>query len=92
MSGEPGRCQAVADFLQSLLDSMASHPTTLHFPGVARFLWDPAGQSLLQQLESHFQCVIQLDGEPWTPPDPQVQPRGAGSAVVMLPARPEEGW
>ncbi|XP_064562912.1 protein mono-ADP-ribosyltransferase PARP10 isoform X1 [Zonotrichia leucophrys gambelii] len=73
VSGELGRCQAVADFLQSLLDSVASHPTTLHFPGVARFLRDPAGQSLLQQLESRFQCAIQLDGEPWSPPDPQLQ-------------------
>nr|XP_031359990.1 protein mono-ADP-ribosyltransferase PARP10 [Lonchura striata domestica] len=73
VSGEPGRCQAVADFLQSLLDSMASHSTSLRFPGVARFLWDLAGQSLLQQLESRFQCVIQLDGEPWSPPDPQME-------------------
>ncbi|XP_041570079.2 protein mono-ADP-ribosyltransferase PARP10 isoform X2 [Taeniopygia guttata] len=73
VSGEPGRCQAVADFLQSLLDSVASHSTTLRFPGVARFLWDLAGQSLLQQLESRFQCVIQLDGEPWSPPDPQME-------------------
>ncbi|XP_053802455.1 protein mono-ADP-ribosyltransferase PARP10 isoform X2 [Vidua chalybeata] len=73
VSGEPGRCQAVADFLQSLLDSVASHSTTLRFPGVARFLWDLAGQSLLQQLESRFQCVIQLDGEPWSPPDPQLE-------------------
>ncbi|XP_041344191.1 protein mono-ADP-ribosyltransferase PARP10-like [Pyrgilauda ruficollis] len=73
VSGEPGQCQAVADFLQSLLDSVASHPTTLRFPGVARFLWDPAGQSLLQQLESRFQCVIQLDGEPWSPPDAQLE-------------------
>ncbi|CAN8176900.1 unnamed protein product [Coccothraustes coccothraustes] len=71
VSGEPGRCQAVVDFLQSLLDSVASHPTTLRFPGIARFLRDVAGQSLLQQLESRFQCVIQLDGEPWSPPDPQ---------------------
>ncbi|XP_053834856.1 LOW QUALITY PROTEIN: protein mono-ADP-ribosyltransferase PARP10 [Vidua macroura] len=73
VSGEPGRCRAVADFLQSLLDSVASHSTTLRFPGVARFLWDLAGQSLLQQLESRFQCVIQLDGEPWSPPDPQLE-------------------
>nr|XP_054494533.1 protein mono-ADP-ribosyltransferase PARP10 isoform X2 [Agelaius phoeniceus] len=73
VSGEPGRCQAVADFLQSLLDSVASHPAALRFPGVARFLWDVAGQSLLQQLESRFQCVIQLDGEPWSPPDPQLE-------------------
>ncbi|XP_068034221.1 protein mono-ADP-ribosyltransferase PARP10 [Anomalospiza imberbis] len=73
VSGEPGRCQAVADFLQSLLDSVASHSTTLRFPGVARFLWDLAGQSLLQQLESRFQCVIQLDSEPWSPPDPQLE-------------------
>ncbi|XP_064263193.1 protein mono-ADP-ribosyltransferase PARP10 [Passer domesticus] len=73
VSGEPGRCQAMADFLQSLLDSVASHPTTLRFPGVARFLWDLDGQSLLQQLESRFQCVIQLDGEPWSPPDPQLE-------------------
>ncbi|XP_056340859.1 protein mono-ADP-ribosyltransferase PARP10 [Oenanthe melanoleuca] len=73
VSGEPERCQAVAEFLQSLLDSVCSHPTTLRLPGVARFLWDLAGQSLLQQLESRFQCVIQLEGEPWSPPDPQLE-------------------
>ncbi|XP_064533697.1 protein mono-ADP-ribosyltransferase PARP10 isoform X2 [Pseudopipra pipra] len=71
VSGELGRCQAAADFLQSLLGSVASHPVTLHFPGVARFLRDLDGQSLLQQLESRFQCVIHLDGVPWRPPDPQ---------------------
>ncbi|XP_014747652.1 PREDICTED: poly [ADP-ribose] polymerase 10 [Sturnus vulgaris] len=71
VSGEAGRCQAVADFLQSLLDSVVSHSTTLRFPGVARFLRDLGGQSLLQQLESRFQCVIQLEGEPWSAPDPQ---------------------
>ncbi|XP_048142259.1 protein mono-ADP-ribosyltransferase PARP10 isoform X2 [Corvus hawaiiensis] len=71
VSGEPGRCQAVVDFLRSLLDSVTSHPTTLHFPGIARFLRDPAGQSLLRQVESRFQCIIQLDGKPWSPPDPQ---------------------
>ncbi|XP_005533125.1 PREDICTED: poly [ADP-ribose] polymerase 10 [Pseudopodoces humilis] len=72
VSGEPARCRAVAEFLQSLLDSVASHPTTLRFPGVARFLREPAGQSLLRQLESRFGCIIQLHGEPWSPPDPQV--------------------
>ncbi|XP_032565635.1 protein mono-ADP-ribosyltransferase PARP10 isoform X3 [Chiroxiphia lanceolata] len=71
VSGELGRCQAAADFLQSLLGSVASHSVTLHFPGVARFLRDLDGQSLLQQLESRFQCVIHLDGVPWRPPDPQ---------------------
>lgn len=74
----------MADFLQSLLDSVASHSTTLRFPGVARFLWDLAGQSLLQQLESRFQCVIQLDGDPWSPPDPQVRPRGEGPGKRVL--------
>ncbi|XP_059725055.1 protein mono-ADP-ribosyltransferase PARP10 isoform X2 [Haemorhous mexicanus] len=73
VSGEPGRCQAMVDFLQSLLDSVVSHPTTLRFPGVARFLRDLPGQSLLQQLERRFQCIIQLDGEPWSPPDPQLE-------------------
>lgn len=67
------------DFLQSLLDSVASHCTTLRFPGIARFLRDPAGQSLLRQVESRFQCIIQLDGKPWSPPDPQVRPHGEGS-------------
>ncbi|XP_039425839.1 protein mono-ADP-ribosyltransferase PARP10 [Corvus cornix cornix] len=34
----------------------------------------PAGPSwagLLRQVESRFQCIIQLDGKPWSPPDPQ---------------------
>ncbi|XP_071437994.1 protein mono-ADP-ribosyltransferase PARP10 isoform X2 [Pithys albifrons albifrons] len=73
VSGELGRCRAAADFLQSLLSSVASHPVTLHFPGVARFLRDLCGQSLLQELESRFQCVIHLDGIPWSPPDLQLE-------------------
>lgn len=91
VSGEQGRCQAVADFLQSLLDSVVSHSTTLRFPGVARFLRDPAGQSLLRQLESRFQCVIQLEGEPWSPPDPQVSLVGRGLASRCPCAGPCRG-
>lgn len=71
VSGETGRCRAAADFLQSLLGTVGSQLVTLQFPGVARFLRDTGGQSILQQLESRFQCVIDLDGVHWSPPDPQ---------------------
>ncbi|XP_074997077.1 protein mono-ADP-ribosyltransferase PARP10 isoform X2 [Calonectris borealis] len=71
VSGETGRCRAAADFLQSLLGTVGSQPVTLRFPGVARFLRDEGGQSILRQLESRFQCVIDLDGVHWSPPDPQ---------------------
>ncbi|KAM6225746.1 protein mono-ADP-ribosyltransferase PARP10 isoform 2-T2 [Spheniscus humboldti] len=71
VSGETGRCRAAADFLQSLLGTVGSQPVTLRFPGVARFLWDEGGQSILRQLESRFQCIIDLDGVHWSPPDPQ---------------------
>lgn len=87
MSGETGRCRAAADFLQSLLGTVGSQLVTLQFPGVARFLRDTGGQSILQQLESRFQCVIDLDGVHWSPPDPQVCPaptltgEGGGSSA-----------
>lgn len=90
MSGETGRCRAAADFLQSLLGTVGSQPVTLRFPGIARFLRDEGGQSILRQLESRFQCVIELDGVHWSPPDPQVRPaptltgegRGAGTGAT----------
>lgn len=78
MSGETGRCRAAAEFLQSLLGTVGSQAVTLQFPGVARFLRDEGGQSLLRQLESRFQCVIELDGVGWSPPDPQVRPGERG--------------
>ncbi|XP_054672312.1 protein mono-ADP-ribosyltransferase PARP10 isoform X1 [Grus americana] len=69
--GETGRCRAAADFLQSLLGTVGSQTVTLRYPGIARFLRDEGGQSILRQLESRFQCVIDLDGVHWSPPDPQ---------------------
>ncbi|KAM6209478.1 protein mono-ADP-ribosyltransferase PARP10 [Sarcoramphus papa] len=73
VSGETGRCRAAADFLQSLLGTVGSQLVTLRFPGVARFLRDEGGQSILRQLESRFQCVIDLDDVHWSPPDPQLE-------------------
>ncbi|XP_074745857.1 protein mono-ADP-ribosyltransferase PARP10 [Strix uralensis] len=69
--GETGRCCAAGEFLQSLLGTVRPHAVTLRFPGIARFLRDEDGQNLIQQLESRFQCVIDLDGVTWSPPDPQ---------------------
>ncbi|KAM9302613.1 protein mono-ADP-ribosyltransferase PARP10 [Morus bassanus] len=73
VSGEMDRCRAAADFLQSLLGTVGSQPVMLQFPGVARFLRDEGGESILRQLESRFQCVIDLDGVHWIPPDPQLE-------------------
>ncbi|XP_064010575.1 protein mono-ADP-ribosyltransferase PARP10 isoform X2 [Pogoniulus pusillus] len=71
--GELGRCQAAAEFLQSLLGTVGSQPVPLRFPGIARFLRDQAGRGVLHQLESRFQCVIDVDGASWSPPDPQLE-------------------
>ncbi|XP_040403502.1 protein mono-ADP-ribosyltransferase PARP10 [Cygnus olor] len=73
VSGEAGRCQAAAEFLQSLLGTVSSQTVTLHYPGVARFLLDEGGQSILRQLESRFQCVLELGNIQWSPPDPQLE-------------------
>uniref|UniRef100_A0A8C8S031 Poly [ADP-ribose] polymerase n=1 Tax=Pelusios castaneus TaxID=367368 RepID=A0A8C8S031_9SAUR len=71
LSGEAGACQAAAEFLQSLLGTISSQPLTLHHPGIARFLLDERGQSILRELESRFQCVIGLEMVRWSPPYPQ---------------------
>ncbi|XP_054241405.1 protein mono-ADP-ribosyltransferase PARP10 [Indicator indicator] len=73
VSGQPDQCQAAAEFLQSLLGTVGSQPVPLRFPGIARFLRDQSGHSLLRQLESHFQCVIDVDSATWSPPDPQLE-------------------
>ncbi|XP_068524200.1 protein mono-ADP-ribosyltransferase PARP10 [Anas acuta] len=73
VSGEAGRCQAAAEFLQSLLETISSQTVTLSYPGVARFLLDEGGQSILRQLESRFQCVLELGNVQWSPPDPQLE-------------------
>ncbi|XP_071594692.1 LOW QUALITY PROTEIN: protein mono-ADP-ribosyltransferase PARP10 [Heliangelus exortis] len=72
VSGERQQCRAVGEFLQSLLGTVGTWPLTLHFPGVARFLRDQGGQSLLQQVEEQFQCVIELEGVCWSPPEQQL--------------------
>ncbi|XP_068017174.1 protein mono-ADP-ribosyltransferase PARP10 isoform X2 [Melanerpes formicivorus] len=73
VSGQPDRCQAAAEFLQSLLGTVGSQTVPLQFPGIARFLRDQGGHSLLCQLESRFQCIIQVDSGTWSPPDPQLE-------------------
>ncbi|XP_062426757.1 protein mono-ADP-ribosyltransferase PARP10 isoform X2 [Rhea pennata] len=71
LSGEAGACRAAADFLQSLLGTVGSQTVTLRLPGVARFLLDERGQSLLGELERRFQCVVDLGEVAWSPPDTQ---------------------
>ncbi|XP_074434164.1 protein mono-ADP-ribosyltransferase PARP10 isoform X2 [Larus michahellis] len=90
VSGEPGRCRAAAEFLQSLLGTVGSQPVTLRFPGVARFLRDEGGQSVIRQLESRFQCVIDLDGVRWDPPDPQTELAELLAAAAPQPDLPED--
>ncbi|KAM9386741.1 protein mono-ADP-ribosyltransferase PARP10 [Phaethornis superciliosus] len=72
VSGERRQCRAVGEFLQNLLGTVGTWPLTLHFPGVARFLRDQGGRSLLQQVEEQFQCVIELEGICWSPPEQQL--------------------
>ncbi|XP_043363147.1 protein mono-ADP-ribosyltransferase PARP10 isoform X3 [Dermochelys coriacea] len=68
LSGEAGACRAAAEFLQSLLGTISSQPVTLRHPGIARFLLDKRGQSILRDLERRFQCVIGLEQVHWSPP------------------------
>ncbi|KAG6921035.1 hypothetical protein G0U57_010928, partial [Chelydra serpentina] len=68
LSGEAGACRAAAEFLQSLLGTVGSQPLTLRHPGIARFLLDERGQTILRELESRFQCVIGLEQVHWSPP------------------------
>ncbi|KYO31894.1 poly [ADP-ribose] polymerase 10 [Alligator mississippiensis] len=69
VSGEASACCAAVEFLQSLLGTVSSQTVTLRYPGVARFLLDEPGQSLLQELESCFQCVFGLEHVRWSPPN-----------------------
>ncbi|XP_050795762.1 protein mono-ADP-ribosyltransferase PARP10 [Gopherus flavomarginatus] len=68
LSGEAGACRAAAEFLQSLLGTISCQPVTLRHPGIARFLLDERGQSILRELESRFQCVIGQEQVHWSPP------------------------
>lgn len=78
VSGEASACCAAVEFLQSLLGTVSSQTVTLRYPGVARFLLDEPGQSLLQELESCFQCVFGLEHVRWSPPNSSVWTREAG--------------
>ncbi|XP_064364066.1 protein mono-ADP-ribosyltransferase PARP10 [Dromaius novaehollandiae] len=71
LSGEAGACGAAAEFLQSLAGTVASQTVTLRYPGVARFLLDEGGRSIVGELESRFQCVLDLGKVAWSPPDAQ---------------------
>uniref|UniRef100_A0A8B9QRJ0 Poly [ADP-ribose] polymerase n=1 Tax=Apteryx owenii TaxID=8824 RepID=A0A8B9QRJ0_APTOW len=73
LSGEASACRAAADFLQSLLGTVGSQTVTLRYPGVARFLLDERGRSIVGELERRFQCVIDLGKVEWSPPDAQLE-------------------
>ncbi|XP_055981355.1 protein mono-ADP-ribosyltransferase PARP10 [Sorex fumeus] len=58
LCGAPAPCQAAEEFLQSLLGTVSCHTLSLAHPGSAHFLLSTDGQSLLQDLETRFQCVF----------------------------------
>ncbi|XP_054983567.1 protein mono-ADP-ribosyltransferase PARP10 [Sorex araneus] len=58
LCGAPVPCQAAEEFLQSLLGTVSCHTLSLTHPGSAHFLLSADGQSLLQDLETQFQCVF----------------------------------
>uniref|UniRef100_A0A674J051 Uncharacterized protein n=1 Tax=Terrapene triunguis TaxID=2587831 RepID=A0A674J051_9SAUR len=87
LSGEAGACRAAAEFLQSLLGTISCQPVTLRHPGVARFLLEERGQSILRELESRFQCVIGLEQGGLARAEAVGCRQGAGSLADVCPAR-----
>uniref|UniRef100_A0A674J4Z2 Uncharacterized protein n=1 Tax=Terrapene triunguis TaxID=2587831 RepID=A0A674J4Z2_9SAUR len=92
LSGEAGACRAAAEFLQSLLGTISCQPVTLRHPGVARFLLEERGQSILRELESRFQCVIGLEQalSLSSPPPAPGLPRESGPACLTCCCPAEE--
>ncbi|CAL8296723.1 unnamed protein product [Lota lota] len=65
--GLAGHCQNAQELLQSMVSSVFTKTITVNQSGVARFLVETEGTSILNEMRAKFQICISLDKIRWAP-------------------------
>ncbi|XP_041105205.1 protein mono-ADP-ribosyltransferase PARP10-like isoform X2 [Polyodon spathula] len=67
LHGQANACQAADELLRNVVASVHTRTITLQHPGVARFLVEEQGTSILNQIQTKFEVVISLERVHWVP-------------------------
>ncbi|MGH0159487.1 UNVERIFIED_CONTAM: hypothetical protein FKN15_056287 [Acipenser sinensis] len=67
LHGQANACQAADELLRNVVASVHTRTITLQRPGVARFLVEEQGTSILNQIQTKFEVVISLERVHWVP-------------------------
>ncbi|XP_072531780.1 protein mono-ADP-ribosyltransferase PARP10 [Salminus brasiliensis] len=71
IQGNAGECQIAAEVLGSVVDSTHTKIITVTQPGIARFLVQDEGSSILGEMTAKFQVYISLEKVHWEPLEDQ---------------------
>ncbi|XP_066571950.1 protein mono-ADP-ribosyltransferase PARP10 [Amia ocellicauda] len=67
LHGNANACQIADELLRSVVSSVCTRTITLQRPGVARFLVQEEGTSILHEIQTKFQVFISLERIHWVP-------------------------
>ncbi|XP_041932196.1 protein mono-ADP-ribosyltransferase PARP10 isoform X1 [Alosa sapidissima] len=67
ISGNAGECQMAEEVLRAVVESICTKTITVRQPGVARFLVEQEGSSILAELQAKFQVYVSMDKVHWEP-------------------------
>ncbi|XP_062385081.1 protein mono-ADP-ribosyltransferase PARP10 [Sardina pilchardus] len=67
ISGKAGECQMAEEVLRAVVESICTKTITVRQPGVARFLVEHEGSSILAELQAKFQVYVSMDKVHWEP-------------------------
>ncbi|KPP70001.1 hypothetical protein Z043_111206 [Scleropages formosus] len=65
--GNTNACRMADEVLRSIVSSILSKKITINQPGVARFLVQEEGTSILQEMQTKFEVYISLEKVHWEP-------------------------
>ncbi|KAJ8273298.1 hypothetical protein GJAV_G00099970 [Gymnothorax javanicus] len=71
LHGNATACHFGEEILQSLVNSVLTRTITVNQPGVARFLVETEGASILAEMQAKFQVFISMDKVHWEPLEDQ---------------------
>lgn len=72
INGNAGACQIAEEILRGVVDEICTKTITVSQPGVARFLVEQEGSSILAELQAKFQVYISMDKVHWVPLEEEV--------------------
>ncbi|KAJ8334239.1 hypothetical protein SKAU_G00398780 [Synaphobranchus kaupii] len=71
LHGNANACQIVDELLRSVVNSVLTRTITVNQPGVARFLVEEEGTSILGEMQAKFQVYIGMEKVHWEPLEDQ---------------------